>query len=327
MDKRLLEKLFTRSAEAQREASRLYSDFSIDVVFDTYPRKITDLRKSLEMSPLGIVGELNGSARGASIDKVFLESLGLKVRLFNSVPREIRHAILPEGSSLDPCRELLQEAWREDPAFLVGYVPDNDGDRGNIVYIDPEDGCGRILQAQEVFALTCLAELSCERMFGGKNTAPVAVVVNGPTSLRINAIAESFDAQVFRAEVGEANVVSLARELRNDGYRVRILGEGSNGGTITYPSSVRDPLNTIMAIVKLLRLQDSSGKTPGSLWFEICGKAPPKSEILAVSHILASLPKYQTTPTGEVRAKYPVPMMNQDLLKSRYESVFAENCR
>ena len=318
-----LEALFRQASESRSRASLLYSTFSCSVVFDTYPDKRDALKESLERNPLGVVGELNGSARGASIDKTFLEDLGIRVRLFNSRPREIRHAILPEGESLEPCSRLLQESWQEDPVFLLGYVPDNDGDRGNIVYIDPDDGRGHILDAQEVFALTCLAELACDRMFG-KGETKTAVVVNGPTSLRIDEIASYFTAKVFRAEVGEANVVSLARQLRKEGYSVRILGEGSNGGTITHPSAVRDPLNTLMALVKLLRLQDSDGKTPGQLWFSLCKKTPPAGASLALSHILRSLPKYHTTPTGEARAKYPVPAGSHNLLKNRYETVFAD---
>ena len=31
-----------------------------------------------------------------------------------------------------------------------------------------------------------------------------------------------------------ANVVNIERKKREEGYTVRILGEGSNGGTITY---------------------------------------------------------------------------------------------
>ncbi|ORC36636.1 hypothetical protein B4O97_06110 [Marispirochaeta aestuarii] len=323
-DSRNLEALFQQVSDAQNRASRIYSAFSGSVVFDTYPDKKSALQESLKKMPLGVVGELNGSARGVSIDREFMEDLGLRVRLYNSRPGEILHAILPEGESLEPCSMLLQESWREDPAFLLGYVPDNDGDRGNIVYIDPDGGRGHILQAQEVFALTCLSELACARMFGKGGNTPQAVVVNGPSSLRINEIAESFGAKLFRAEVGEANVVSLARRLRNEGFTVRILGEGSNGGTITHPSAVRDPLNTIMALVKLLRLQDADGKTPGHLWFELRGDTPPVSGSLALSHILESLPKYQTTPTGEARAKYRVPAGSHNLLKSRYESVFTE---
>ena len=83
------------------------------------------------------------------------------------------------------------------------------------------------------------SELEFLRKF--KPEARPAVVVNGPTSMRIERIAEAYGAGVFRAEVGEANVVNLAAARRSGGYEVRILGEGSNGGNITHPATVRDP--------------------------------------------------------------------------------------
>ena len=127
-------------------------------------------------------------------------------------------------------------------------MPDNDGDRGNIVYINDE-GKALILQAQEVFALSVLSVLSRHSAMGEKN---LAVAINGPTSMRIDRIAQKYSAGVFRAEVGEANAVNLADSLRQKGFNVPILGEGSNGGNITYPARVRDPMNTIMALCALL---------------------------------------------------------------------------
>ncbi len=64
---------------------------------------------------------------------------------------------------------------------------------------------------------------------------------------------------MFRAETGEANVVNLAEMLRSEGWVVSILGEGSNGGNITHPSKVRDPLSTLGAMIRLLRLPDEVG--------------------------------------------------------------------
>ena len=73
--------------------------------------------------------------------------------------------------------------------------------------------------------------------------------------------------------MGEANVVNLARNLREQGYQVRILGEGSNGGTITNPAAVRDPLNTIFALLKLLSIKDEvlpNGKVVLGLFHRWC---------------------------------------------------------
>ncbi len=302
-----------------------YSRFTTEVVFGNYADQRTKLISNLKELPLGVVGELNGSARGVSIDGDFFAQTGLKYRLINDTPgKDIVHPILPEGDNLNDCCRYLEKVYSGDPDFQLGYVPDNDGDRGNLVYIDPETGKAHALGAQEVFALSVLSELSCERLFS-RNASDLAVAVNGPTSIRIDRIAELFDAQVYRAEVGEANVVNLARKIRNSGSNVRILGEGSNGGTITYPAAVRDPLNTILAFVKLLRLKTTDGITPAEEWLNRAGKPLKDGEKLSIRRILDSLPVFQTTPTGESRAKYPVKTADHNLLKSRYETVFTEN--
>ncbi|MCE5272225.1 phosphatidylglycerol lysyltransferase, partial [bacterium] len=119
---------------------------------------LEQLHRSLERRPLGVVAELNGSARTVSIDREFLDGLGLKVRAVNYVPGRIAHAILPEGEALHPACRVLELAALEDHAFELGYVPDCDGDRGNVVVLDPQ-GVARPLEAQEVFALAVTAEL------------------------------------------------------------------------------------------------------------------------------------------------------------------------
>ena len=325
VDTAYIQSVYRGSGDAKREAARLYSEFSRLVVFEGEPGTANLLTRALETRPLGVVGELNGSARGSSIDGDFFSAIGMRCLLYNNRPRDIRHAILPEGDALMPCRDLLMQAWREDPAFQTGYVPDNDGDRGNIVYIDPADGSGHVLEAQEVFALTCLAELAFSRVTNAARGAKEAVVVNGPTSLRIDRIAEKFGVRVHRAEVGEANVVNLARRLRAEGTRVRILGEGSNGGTITHPAAVRDPLNSVCSLAKLLRYRDAKGRSPAEEWLKLAEyDVPPHTEI-TVPLLLQTLPSYSTTPSGEERARYPVRTRDHNLLKSRYEGVFTRS--
>ena len=128
---------------------------------------------------------------------------------------------------------------------------------GNIVFWNEKENKAEVLKAQEVFEVSVMSELA-DLTYIGKagNGQKVGVSANDPTSMRIEDIVEVFGGIVGRAEVGEANVVNRARELRSDGYEVRILGEGSNGGNITHPAAVRDPLNTIYALVKLLAIRD-----------------------------------------------------------------------
>jgi phosphomannomutase len=263
-----------------------------------------------------------------TIDQDFLGGLGIKTRFVNDVPGKIAHRIVPEGSSLDTCRDELAKANREDPDFILGYLPDNDGDRGNLVYFDHQDKTVKALEAQEVFALCCLAEMAFLVHSGqlsydlqGNPHQQVAIAVNDPTSLRIEDLARVFGVKVFRAEVGEANVVNLAAELRAKGWLVRILGEGSNGGNITHPAAVRDPLNTIASIVKLLTIPNLPGK-PGlfGIWCQRQGKPVPEN--FGLADVIATLPAWVTTSAYEDRAILKIRTMDHAQLKQRYEDIF-----
>ena len=282
----------------------------------------TLLQKGIETRPLGVIAELNGSARALSIDKTYLSSLGIKVMALNETPGRFVHRIVPEGFSLDLCREELEKAHAKDDSFLFGYVPDCDGDRGNIVYFNEKSGKAEILEAQEVFALSVLSELT-GIIYNGMDISQTAVAVNGPTSMRIDRIAAALGAQVFRAEVGEANVVNLGASLRGQGWIVPILGEGSNGGNITYPAQVRDPLNTLTALIKLLMITDMDEKRGlFHIWCELSSQEDKYRDDFSLSDIIASLPLFTTTSAFEERAKFPIKTTDHAVLKGRYESVF-----
>ncbi|MCL2762433.1 MAG: phosphatidylglycerol lysyltransferase [Treponema sp.] len=273
--------------------------------------------------PLGVCCDFNGSARCVSIDRDFFGDLGIQFEAMNARPGEIAHRIVPEGESLDPCCRFLEDLHRSNPAFVIGYVPDCDGDRGNLVIWDETLQKARALEAQEVFALACVAEFAQLAWTGLLDTAKAAIAVNDPTSLRIDRIAESFGISVFRAEVGEANVVGLARKLRTEGYTVRILGEGSAGGNITHPSAVRDPLHTVLALGKLLLLQTGNGK-PGlfELWCKASGQRYHPDYSLA--DIIASLPPFCTTGAYSPEALLKVTTTDHGALKSRYQTIFLQ---
>ena len=295
------------------------------------------MKQGIKDNPLGIAADFNGSARTISIDEAMCSSLGLGFYKINHVPGEIAHAIIPEGNSLDSCCHFLEELHAKDPSVILGYMPDCDGDRGNLVIWDDSRAKARSLEAQEVFALACAAELA-HMVWTGEFTAngeKAAVVVNGPTSMRIDRIANAFGMEVFRAEVGEANVVNLARELRAQGYLVRILGEGSNGGNITYPSSVRDPLATIFALVKFLRINSGGNDNAGffSIWLERAKKAGIHTaekinfvtrQTISLNDIIASLPSFYTTSVINPEAQLRVTRTDHVQLKNKYQAVFEQ---
>lgn len=284
---------------------------------------LSAIATACEKRPLGVVAELNGSARTQSIDQDWLSALSLQTKMLNVEPGIFAHRIVPENDSLEDCRAALAEAHQENPAFMLGYVPDCDGDRGNLVYHSRMLQSAVPLEAQQVFALACLSELAYLKWKG--ETRPVAVVVNDATSMRIEAIAALFGAQVFRAETGEANVVACAEKLRSEGWVVRILGEGSNGGNITHPSKVRDPLSTLGSIVRLLRLGDAnSGKTCFNLWLDAIGASDRYRPDYELEDIIDSLPQWATTSAFEPYAALKIASNDKVALKNAYQRLFLE---
>ncbi|MDA3834011.1 MAG: hypothetical protein PF495_11495 [Spirochaetales bacterium] len=276
---------------------------------------------------LGVLADFNGSARSVSIDEDLLCSIGVSFRKINAEPGVFAHRIVPEGESLRSCSQALEKAYSEDPSFLIGYVPDCDGDRGNIVYIQEDTGKAAILEAQQVFALAVLSELAfvTSKSMPDSDKPKLAVAVNGPTSMRIDAIARSFGAETFRAEVGEAHAVALAENLRLKGYEVRILGEGSNGGNITHPARVRDPINTVISLLKLLSFRKhSDAEGLFELWCRVSKQPEAYKEHFSLQDVINSLPRYVTTSAYEQRAVMSCQTTDQEALKSRYEQLFKQ---
>jgi len=320
------------AATAKKEALNAYYKFCDEVAWGPLPggsdNTAEAFRKGITARSLGVCCDFNGSARCMSIDRDFFTGLGIRFEAINARHDEIVHRIIPEGESLEPCRILLEETRRRDSCFALGYVPDCDGDRGNLVVWDEKLQRARALEAQEVFAVACIAELAQLARDAGTspNGSPLpraAIAVNDPTSFRIDRIAEAFGASVFRAETGEANVVALARKLRNEGYTVRILGEGSNGGNITHPSAVRDPLNTVLALAKLLMVDTADGK-PGlfELWCNLTGS--PYRPDFSMSDIITSLPPFTTTEVSAPEAVLKITSADHGALKGRYHKIFMD---
>lgn len=268
-------------------------------------------------NPLGVVCDFNGSSRYQSIDRDFFAER--KISFYSINDFAIAHEIIPEAENLVHVAAEMEKLHKEGHNEVVlGYMPDCDGDRGNIVYWDEKEKKAVILKAQEVFSLSVLAELTYSIwQHGDEKDFKPAVAVNCPTSMRIEEIAKPLGAEVFRAEVGEANVVNLARKKREEGYTVRILGEGSNGGTITYPAAVRDPLNTIFALLKLLMMRESG------LYEMWCTKSGHKYKAdFTLSDVIESLPVYTTTGVSEPRAVLKVKTTDHAKLKAAFQKAF-----
>ncbi len=317
------------STQWRQQCARIYSQFVTEVITGTSGSpdtgdRMEQLRRSITRAKAGIVCDFNGSARAGSIDRFFLREMGFEFDSMNDQPGAIAHAIIPEGESLTPCRELLTAARARSAGFVAGYTPDNDGDRGNFVLATGNGSTVTELPAQQGFALAVVAELAWHRYLNpGGTSQPVTVVVNDATSLRVDAIAERFDAHVHRAEVGEANVLELSSRLHAEGCVVPILGEGSNGGTIIPPSTVRDPLTAIGSLAKLLYAESDDGtNSPMAIWYRACGVSMPTGHRPTIGELLATLPVYQTTATTDTDAVMKITTTNHAHLKAAYEELF-----
>ena len=306
----------------------------------------SQIKESVKKKPLGVVCDMNGSARSLSIDADFLATCGINFYPINNVAGKIAHTIIPEPENLVYCARKMNKLHKDgNTDALLGYMPDCDGDRGNIVYWNEVTGKAEVLKAQEVFALSVLSELAYATYKNGGLPAHgllakaiknrnnegdpdaqcLGVAVNCPTSMRIEEIAAAFGADVCRAEVGEANVVNLARKMREQNYIVPILGEGSNGGNITHPAAVRDPMNTLFALIKLLVLRDR-GDRKGlfHLWCEASKQLDKYKDDFTLSDVISTLPAYTTTGVSEKRAILHINTQSHAVLKRRFQKVFED---
>lgn len=355
-----LDWVFAEASASKHSAANAYRNFAKEVISGTeniskQNAVFARIRQHLIQNPLNVVADMNGSARTMSIDSSFLNECGIAIHSINNAPGQIAHTIIPEPENLIWCaKEMENQQANGDTNCILGYMPDCDGDRGNIVYWNEVEKKACVLKAQEGFALSVLSELAysvyqeqfsdetglglakkAELLLHGNPLAEetksdrlnLAVAVNGPTSMRIEEIANAFNAKVFRAEVGEANVVNLAREKRAEGYTVRILGEGSNGGNITHPAAVRDPLCTIFALVKLLVLKDEKingieHKGLFHLWCEASGQSDKFKQNFTLQDIINTLPVYTTTGVSEPRAVLKIKTTDHALLKAKFQKIF-----
>ena len=328
-DARALTKCYENVAHWKRYSQSAYMLFAHSVFTDeetteAQERILLEIANACEKRPFGIIAELNGSARTQSIDLDWLSALGAESKALNMEPGIFAHRIVPENESLDDCIKALQSAHEKNAAYALGYVPDCDGDRGNLVYYSNRLREAIPLEAQQVFALACLSELAYLKWKGETNR--IAIVVNDATSMRIEAIAEVFGAKVFRTETGEANVVCRAERLRLEGWTVRILGEGSNGGNITHPSKVRDPLSTIGSMIRLLRLGDAQkNETCFNLWLEAIGSPERYQPDYDLEDVIESLPQWITTSAFEPHAALKILTTDKIELKNIYQGLFLED--
>ncbi len=328
-----IQNIYNEESQFKKDSYKAYYSFSKQVISGEENKEkqndfFDNINKSIQEKSLTVVCDMNGSARTLTIDKEFFNSQGIDFESFNDTTGDIVHAIIPEGKNLEFCAKKIEELQINGKTdALLGYMPDCDGDRGNIVFWNNKKSKAEILQAQEVFALAVLSELA-HSVYKSNNeeSLKLAVAVNCATSMRIEDIAKAFNAKVFRGEVGEANIVNCAREQREKGYNIPIMGEGSNGGNITHPAAVRDPINTLFALIKLLVIRSTQDKKGlFELWCIASNQEEKYKVNFTLVDILATLPQYATTGASESRALMSIKSRDHAVLKQNFQKVFQED--
>ncbi|WP_024655774.1 phosphoglucomutase [Borrelia hispanica] len=307
------EKIIASKDNLKTQSYNAYKSLMQQIIYsDEHNQENIDILKAnIKKEQIGIIGEMNGGSRINSIDKEMLQSLGIKLEFHNTKIGIFKHGMTPEGKSLNMCKKILEQKFKKDNSFQLGYVPDCDGDRGNLITIN-NNGQANIISSQKIFALSVLSELSYLYHIGIKKN--LAVVVNDATSLNIEKIASLFNAKVYRVEVGEANLTEMADILRNKGLIIKIFGEGSNGGNITHPSKVRDPLATVFSIIKLLKI-----KNLYKIWCTLSKNS--YNEYYNLDDILKTINFYSNVEVSSKEAILKIRVQNQETLKTNYEKL------
>jgi len=151
---------------------------------------------------------VNGAASVLSV-RFLRDVLNCELHTISVDPTKVFPRIAePRPDTLSDLSNLVQEYSCD-----IGFGQDPDGDRLAVV-----DEHGHVLDNDDVLALAVQAALTRRRG---------DVVVNLTTSSAIDDIAARFEVRVWRAPVGEANVVETMQAVN-----AVIGGEGSNGGII-----------------------------------------------------------------------------------------------
>ncbi len=229
---------------------------------DPIPDYIQDLYKYIDFKGIKDRNNLRvvidtGAGAGKFATPQVLSRIGCEVKLINNdllvnetFPREIE----PIERNL---RDLIMEVWQGK--YDVGFAHDSDGDR--LALIGDDGTC-----YPEDIGLALIAEyyLKNQREKGKE----IIFVTNFASSLRFEAIAEKYNAQVVRTPIGERFLTEKMDFLIEEGNlssknRLVFGGEGSCGGVIfPYFNVTRDG---VFAAAKIIEILVKTGKNVSDL--------------------------------------------------------------
>ena len=194
-----------------------------------------------------------GAGAGKYATHQILAGLGCEVKVINNdllvndtFPREIE----PISKNL---KDIIMEVWQGK--FDVGFAHDSDADRLAII------GENGVCYPEDIG----LALITEHLMKNNINEAKEFIfVTNLASSLMFEVIAEKYNAQVIRTQIGEVFLVEKMHKLLKDEPKSSIFGgEGSCGGVI-FPdfNNTRDGL---FAAAKIIEIMAETGENISKL--------------------------------------------------------------
>ncbi|HEV2389600.1 MAG TPA: hypothetical protein VGS04_02635 [Nitrososphaerales archaeon] len=196
----------------------------------SYNRELVEIAGEGSAQGVKVVLDLNGGAAIGHAPEI-LRALGCEVSTIGDTRGIFSRTIDPTNDPL----EVLCKAVKNEGAD-VGFAFDCDGDR--LALVDSE---GRARTGDYMLTLAIKEAI--------QNVSRKDVVVSVDTTQAIDEVVREAGGQVFRAKVGEGNVVGLMAEKG-----VRLGGEGSSGGVIDSSfNNCRDSLVAAAVIVGALR--------------------------------------------------------------------------
>lgn len=196
----------------------------------SYNREIVEMAGEGSGQGVKVVLDLNGGAAVGHAPEI-LRELGCKVSTIGDTRGIFFRTIDPTNDPLD----LLCKTVKKEGAD-VGFAFDCDGDR--LVLVDSEG------KARTGDYMLTLAIKEALQTMSSKD-----VVVSVDTTQAVDEVVKESGGQVFRAKVGEGNVMGLMTQKG-----VRLGGEGSSGGVIDASfNNCRDSLVAAAVIVGALK--------------------------------------------------------------------------
>ncbi len=184
----------------------------VRAVDDAREAYVADLVDAVSDVDLGLTVALDpGHGAGALTSPAFLRELGCRVVTVNGAPDGSFPGREPEPvpANLADLRRLVRAADAD-----VGVAHDGDADRA--VFVDER---GETVPGESSLAALCAAAL-----------APGDAVVSAVNvSSRVVDVVEAADARLELTPIGATNIVTRVRELRREGVRVPVAGEGNGG--------------------------------------------------------------------------------------------------